>query len=278
VQSSWGCRRLEGHTDAVHSVSFARGEVQARGPTYKLLSAAGEGAKRVQSWVLPKDAGLPRQESLPQEAIVAHPKVTCTALSPDGRRFATACADQAVRLYNATSGNLLLTMVGHGVSRTIRQLAFHPEGQLLASASTDTTVRLWNLSDRREAALGVTLMAAGGAVELCGHSDWVCSPASFAPAGRMLATADADHRVCLWDVGSGRLLHRLLGHAKWVTSVAFSPDGELLASGSYDCSVRLWAVPEHAGDEPELLLVPQLEDQPSAGTNLPTVEVGTRRP
>src|SRR5262249_21679164 len=48
----------------------------------------------------------------------------------------------------------------------------------------------------------------------------------------------------LWDLQSGRMLHRFGGHQDAVTSVAFAPKGRFLLSGSLDGTVRLWVFPD----------------------------------
>jgi WD40 repeat protein len=65
---------------------------------------------------------------------------------------------------------------------------------------------------------------------------------AFAPDGRLLATADADGTVRLFDVRSGRLLHVLRGHRQAVTDVAFGAGGALLATSGRDSRVVLWDV------------------------------------
>jgi WD40 repeat protein len=64
----------------------------------------------------------------------------------------------------------------------------------------------------------------------------------FSPDGRLLASCDCDNLVCLWEVASGRLLHRLEEHTNWVRAIAFSPDSRQIASGSDDGSVKFWDV------------------------------------
>jgi WD40 repeat protein len=60
--------------------------------------------------------------------------------------------------------------------------------------------------------------------------------------GRFLASASLDKTVRLWDIASGRTLHRLDGHTNHVISVALSPDGKFVASGSDDKTARIWDV------------------------------------
>lgn len=62
---------------------------------------------------------------------------------------------------------------------------------------------------------------------------------AFSPDGSVLASGDSDGRVRLWEVSTGRELHRLSRHTDSVQSLAFSPDGQTLASGG-DNSVWLW--------------------------------------
>jgi hypothetical protein len=64
------------------------------------------------------------------------------AYSPDGRRIATAGADRTVKVWDAATGQELLTLRGH--SDDVAGLAYSPDGRRLASASYDRTVKVWN--------------------------------------------------------------------------------------------------------------------------------------
>jgi WD40 repeat protein len=72
---------------------------------------------------------------------------------------------------------------------------------------------------------------------------------TFAPSGRLLATADYDGTVKLWNVATGRQLSRLDGHTERLAGVAFSPDGRTLAAIGNDNDVRLWDVNEAIGTQ-----------------------------
>jgi WD40 repeat protein len=71
-----------------------------------------------------------------------------------------------------------------------------------------------------------------------------------APDGELLATADADGTVRLWNPATGQPtrtpMQAYIGYA--VNGVAFSPDGELLATAYSDGYVSLWnPATGHAG-------------------------------
>jgi WD40 repeat protein len=66
---------------------------------------------------------------------------------------------------------------------------------------------------------------------------------AFSPNGRLLASADAEGFIRVWQVQDGRLANTFThGELILVLSVAFSPDGSLLASAGMDGMVKLWRV------------------------------------
>jgi WD40 repeat protein len=155
--------------------------------------------------------------------------------------LATGHEDGTVRLWDVATGKQTGVRLLH--SGWLGPLAFLPDGKGLVSTSFDSKARRieakrWDLDTDTD-----RVVAGGPAATL--------TAAALTADGRVLAIAqpvgdsrgaDQPDRVLLWDVGSGKELHRLDGHTKWVKALVFAPDGKTLASGSRDRTVRLWDV------------------------------------
>ena len=91
-------------------------------------------------------------------------------VSPDGRTFATATGvdDGDVQLFNADSGELLLTVGGS--ERAVLCAAFSVDGSQLASGSRDGTCRVW---DSSTGALLRTIVAGTPVFSVASGRDWV---------------------------------------------------------------------------------------------------------
>ena len=190
------------------------------------------------------------------------------AFSPDGRRFAGACSDGALRLWDAAAlGEQTLLPPDDEV--TLGAVAWSPDGKLLAAVSPQDphAVDMWDLSGeapRRLRSLGGAtleverlaflpdsrrLLIVGGNARLLqvesGETLRAFDPEVFvedmalSPDGETLALIHQT-RVSLWSVGRGELLRMIEGHLGEVTSAAFAPDGQHLATGSRDTTVLVW--------------------------------------
>jgi WD40 repeat protein len=106
------------------------------------------------------------------------------ALSPDGRRLASAHADGTLRLWDPRSGEELRKFTGH--ADFVDCVAFSPDGQRLASAGMDRTVILWDVQTGQEV---LTLPGHTGIVECL----------AFSPDGARLASGSESREVRVWD-------------------------------------------------------------------------------
>ena len=111
--------------------------------------------------------------------------------APDGDRIATASADNTARIWDANTGEHLLTLQGH--EDYLIDVAFSPDGARVVTASSDTTARIW------DAATGEQL------VILDGHQRTVATVA-FSPDGTTVATASDDATAKIWSAATGELL------------------------------------------------------------------------
>src|SRR5579871_278621 len=112
----------------------------------------------------------------------------------------------------------------------IKGMTFLPDDQSLVVAMT-RKIELWDMNRRQ------SLHTFPGTAGL-----FACSA-----DGKMLASADQDNQILIWDTASGRLKASFLGHTGRIVSLTFSPDGQMLASSSTDQTIRLWEVAARQG-------------------------------
>lgn len=160
--------RIETNEEYIPSLTFS--------PDGKHIAAAS--FMFIQIWDV--ETGKERNR-IDVDSIVNH-----IAYSPDGQYLAAASHNEIIRLWNATTGELVAEMKGH--EKGINYIAFSPDGKYLVSASEDTTAKIWNVETGVEI---ITLDQDSGRV-FC---------ASFSPDGERVITAP-DEEIRIWDFPS----------------------------------------------------------------------------
>ena len=147
-------------------------------------------------------------------------KVNCVVFSLDGKRVASASDDGTMKVWDAVSGQEMLTVKGN--LNGVMSVAFSPDGKQLAS-DAHHSVKVWDATSGQE-----VLTFDGGILPARIHR------VAFSPDGKLLASSSFDQTVKVWDAAKGEELLTLKGHADGVRDVAFSPDGKRIASAGMD--------------------------------------------
>ena len=151
-------------------------------------------------------------------------RVHSVSYSDTGERLVTGSADNTLRVWDASTGDLLATLTGHGDAVLV--VSYSPDGSYIASGSQDHTLRLW---DARTGDLLTTIQAPG------------VRCLAYSPDGQYIATGDAQGMVSVWSTTTGDMVATFNGHMNSVSSVVYHPDGRLITTASADGTVRMWS-------------------------------------
>ena len=211
------------------------------------------------------------------------------ALSDDGKWLATGRNDGRVDLWDASSGELLGTCIGH--DDRVMRVAFNHAGTLLATTSWDDTTRLW------DPLTGALLMSFPGSsyqlqfspddqrlghivqgqkfglLEVVTHPEYrrmdptsrygYAGDAAMSPDGRWIAAA-VQGQLRFWDQNTGREIGSLPDLGCW--SLLFAADGKSLITCGGSGLAR-WAIKQGSAEE-IIRIGPRRQIHPAGNTSL----------
>jgi WD40 repeat protein/transcriptional regulator with XRE-family HTH domain len=186
----------------------------------------------------------------------------------DGTKLVTAAGDGTTKIWDAATGQSLLTIFGNDAR--IKAAVFSPDGTKLATLS-EGSIQTWTIAQTDPHELlavpavpdcdcmiafspdGLKLAAFGGdqTVKIMDSSsgktlltlpdpDNQGRGLAFSPDGTRMATSGADNQAHVWDLATGKELFVLPGSTASVDRVIFSPDGSQLATFDRSGEACLW--------------------------------------
>ncbi|KAJ0448180.1 putative transcription factor WD40-like family [Helianthus annuus] len=149
---------------------------------------------------------------------------TVRAISSDRGKIVSGSDDHYVLVWDKQTTQLLEELKGHDAEVSCARML---SGERVLTAAYDGTVKMW---DVRTDTCVATVGRSSSAV-LCMEYD---------DSTGVLAAAGRDGVANIWDIRSGRQMHKLLGHLKWIRSIRMV--GDTVITGSDDWTARMWSI------------------------------------
>ncbi len=203
--------RLEGHRNEIQYLAYS--------PEGKLL-VSWTRDEPVYLW----DAASGRES----RRINLPPGIGSVACSPNGKLLAYA-RFRTIALLDLATGKEV-----HSIKRPenwFSKVVFSSDATILAGITwyTQLPLHLWGVANLKE-------------LRSLARLEGLVWDLVFSPDRRLLATAEGDHVLRVWEVATRKERCRFPSPDHKPSLLAFSPDGRTLAQGSEDITVLLWDV------------------------------------
>ena len=173
-----------------------------------------------------------------QRAMITHGSIVRgIALSPDGTKFVSSSIDNTVCLWDTATCKQIYKLLGHGASGGYRVVSFTPDGKHFLSWGDDMHVRKWEVATGK-AVLEYEIILDGKKSTIDPDdtrgallSKLRNGEGLFTPDGKSFLFEDK-FSVYVFDVETGKQLHRVPSPGLVMGSMAISTDSRLLLLNS----------------------------------------------
>jgi WD40 repeat protein/DNA-binding Xre family transcriptional regulator len=201
-------------------------------------------------------------------ASISPSNIHAIATSKDSRFFVTGHDDSSVRLWDATTNQLVQTYVGH--EDKVNGVAISPDGNWIISASRDLKIKRWQIKTGKclntytghEDSVTSVSISSDGSWFISGSLDGTIKrwdilasdclnshehqafifDVAIAPNDNWFLSAGEDRTIKRWDVDTSKCINSYAEHKSSVRAVAIASDSSWFLSGSDDASIKKWDV------------------------------------
>jgi WD40 repeat protein len=213
----------------------------------------------------------------PMARLITGGTVSTAQFDRSGNYIVTGGDDGLARVWQVQPARRIALLRGHLLG--VRRARFSPDGRLVATVSDDGSARLWSTTSNgpedatwqradstvfspnsrdvlvvrgRHRAVwntntGTIVPLEGGGIPMLDTSSWPCGRAAgcspWSPDGRLVAGAQTNGRVVLWNPRTGRVQQSFGKASRTVNEVGFSPDGhQVVVADAGRPAVTIWNV------------------------------------
>jgi WD40 repeat protein len=195
-------------------------------------------------------------------------KVSAIAASKDSRFFVTGHDDSAVRLWDATTKQLIQTYYGH--EDKVNGVAISPDGNWIISGGRDLKIKRWHIktgkclntyTGHEDSVTSVSISSDGSwfvsgstdttikhwdtftsnCLNTCEHQSLIFDVA-IAPNDDWFLSVGEDRTVKRWDVATSTCISSYTEHKSSIRAVAIASDSSWFLSGGDDTSIKKWDI------------------------------------
>ncbi|MGD9720173.1 MAG: hypothetical protein AB7O59_07930 [Pirellulales bacterium] len=216
------------------------GETRDLGGSGMLLQLFPDGQRFATSWVRRTAHVINVQSGEVLREIDHGGTIWSVAVSRDGRRLLTGGLDKVIRIWDADSGESLVTFAEQ--PDYIIRATFSPDGREVIAGRHDQTVAVFDTMTGKQR-LAIEHPAAVWGLAVSADGNYILSGTGGSLTGSLSGLNFAegpDNVLRMWDRETGKLIREMKGHEGGVFCIDVSPDGRLAVTGSSDGTMRLW--------------------------------------